>query len=135
MVNIKFYCDQLAKDLEFGDNGFEEISAGVFELYIAENTSIKVNSLGEGFSLSSILADCPTELVENFYKEVLHANLYGFITRNCNLGLSEDGTKLTLSRNINYPADYKEFSEILQDFYNIALLWRDLALNNLKVVK
>jgi hypothetical protein len=135
MTNLRAFCNQLTKDLQFEEDAFKEETPGIFSLPIEENVSIKLESLTDGFSLRCILCDCPKENPEPFLTEIMDANLYGHLTRNCILGLTEDGNQLTLSRSIDYNVDYKEFSEILQDFYNVALFWREQAINNLKLIK
>ena len=65
----------------------------------------------------------------------MEANLFGRLTRHCALGLTPDGNRLTLSHVIDYNIDYKGFSEVLQDFYNMALFWKEQAINNLKSKK
>lgn len=134
MVNLRLYCDQLSKDLQM-EEFIKEEAPGLFSLPIEEDVSIKIGTLPEGFSLHCILCDCPKENPEIFLTEAMNANLFGHITRNCVLGLTEDGNRLTLSRIIDYNIEYKGFSELLQDFYNIALFWREQAINNLKMVK
>lgn len=132
MVNLKAFCDQLSKELQM-ENAIEEEAPGIFTLPIEENVAIKIATTLEGFSLSSILNECPKENADLFLTEVLNANLFGQITRNCVLGLTEDGNQVTLSRMIDYNIDYKGFNELLQDFYNVALFWREQAINNLKL--
>lgn len=133
MVNLRQFCNQLSKDLDMKDEPIMEESPGIFSLPIEEDVSIKIGLLSTGFSLHCILCDCPKENPEIFLTEAMNANLFGHITRNCVLGLTDDGNRLTLSHAIDYNTDYKCFSELLQDFYNIALFWRELAINNLKI--
>lgn len=112
----------------------KEEAPGIFMLPIEEDVSIKIEALPEGFSLFCILGDCPKDNLEIFLTEVMNANLFGHITRNSVLGLTDDGNRVTLSRIIDYNIDYKGFNELLQDFYNIALFWREQAINNLKMI-
>jgi hypothetical protein len=134
MVNVKLFCDQLSKDLEMGDNPIEEEGPGIFSLPIEENVAIKIGTFQEGFTLNCILAALPGNAT-NLLTEVMNANLYGFITRDNVLGLTNDGNQLTLSRTIDYNVSYERFNEVLQDFYNMTLFWRDMVLNNLNTVK
>lgn len=131
MTNINLYCEQLSKDLEM-EEPIKEEAPGVFDLPIEEMVSIKINLENQGFSLFCQLADCPTENIENFYTEILDSNLYGFVTRGNVLGINNQATHLTLSRQVYYDLTYEKFFDILQDFYNMAIFWRKLALNNLK---
>lgn len=106
-----------------------EEAPGIFSLPIEEDVSIKIEALPTGFSLFCDTGNCPQENVELFLTEIMNANLFGQVTRNCVLGLNSDGNRLTVCRSIDYNIDYKEFSELLQDFYNTALFWREQALN------
>lgn len=133
MINLKLFCDQLAKELGL-EEAIQEETPGLFSLPIAEDVTIQMKSIPEGFTLHAALCNCPQENPEFFLTEVMNANLFGHVTRNCVLGLSEDN-RLTLSRAIDYNIDYKGFTELLQDFYNIALFWRDQGINNLKMIK
>ncbi|MBS4166568.1 MULTISPECIES: type III secretion system chaperone [unclassified Neochlamydia] len=132
MVDLKQFCSQLSKDLGLDEDLLQEEAPGIFSLPIEEEVSIKLGTLAEGFSLQCILCDCPKENPEAFLAEIMDANLFGQTTRNCVLGLTEDGNRLTLSRMIDYNLDYKSFNEFLQDFYNVALFWREQALHHLK---
>lgn len=134
MINLKLFCDQLSKDLQLEEGTLKEESPGLFILPIEEDVFIKMEALSQGLSLFCLLAECPKENPELFLTEIMNANLFGHITRNCVLGLTEDGNRLTLSRNIDYNIDYKVFSELLQDFYNVALFWREQANNHLKTL-
>lgn len=134
MINLRQYCNQLSRDLQM-DEPIKEETPGIFDLPIEIDVSIKIEAIAEGFILSCILAECPKENLELFLTEVMDANLYGQTTRNCTLGLSEDGNRLTLAKTIDYNIDYKGFSEVLLDFYNVALFWREQAINNLKILR
>ena len=93
MVNLRQFCDQLSKDLEMGDDPIKEKAPGLFSLPIEEDVSIKIETLPEGFSLHCILGNCPKENLEIFFTEALNAKVFGHTTRNCVLGLTEDGNK------------------------------------------
>ena len=47
------------------------------------------------------------------------AILFGQGTKGAVLGLSEDGSQLTLTQDIDYNAEYKEFRDTLEDFASI----------------
>lgn len=133
MINLRAFCDQLSKELQL-EEPIKEEASGIFSLPIEDEVSIKIEALPNGLSFYCILHECPKENQERFFTEAMNANLFGDITRNCVLGLTEDGNRLTLSYIIHYNIDYKGFSELLQDFYNIALFWREQAINNLKIL-
>lgn len=135
MVNLQQYCHQLSNDLGIAEDPIQEEAPGVYSLPIAEEMTIKMSSQEEGVSFYCILCDCPKVNTDVFFTDVMDGNLYGSITRNNVLGLTEDGNQLTLSRTIDYNIDYKGFNEILQDFYNVALFWREHASAQLKTNK
>lgn len=130
MVNIKQFCDQLSKDLGIENDPIQEESPGIFSLPIEEDVAVKIQATPEGYSLNCILCECPKDNQDIFFAEIMNANLYGLNTRNHVLGLTDDGNRLTLSRAIDYNTDYKGFNDLLQDFCNIALFWREEAMKH-----
>ncbi|MBN9377388.1 MAG: hypothetical protein BGO14_09845 [Chlamydiales bacterium 38-26] len=132
MIPLAQFCKQLSLDLGL-EEPLKEETPGVFNLAVEEDMIIKISTVGEGVSFYAFLCECPKENVELFLTDIMDANLYGYITRNAVLGLSEDGNQLTLSHTIDYNIDYKTFNELLQDFYNVAIFWREQTLNNLNV--
>ena len=61
---------------------------------------------------------------------MLHGNLFGIGTRGAVLGASIDGNLLTLSKEVEYTPDYKEFKDLVEDFINMVDYWREEALKS-----
>lgn len=113
----------LAEDLEIGE--FLTAQAdGSYKLPLEEDLEIDITSLSKGYYLFCNLAPCPKQNQERFYSEALLGNLFGQGTHGAVLGLSDDGNRLVLSRVIDDSIGYKEFKDALEDFINVADLWR-----------
>jgi hypothetical protein len=55
----------------------------------------------------------------------MKANLLGKATANAALGLTNDEKYLTLSTLMPYEVSYKELKEILEEFVNLVIIWRE----------
>lgn len=100
---------------------------GVYNFPVDEGLAVILSEIPYGFALSSTLTKCPKNQEEELYSAALLANLFGNGTDRCLLGLDTEGNQLTLSREIDYNIEYKEFRDILEDFINTAEFWRDEA--------
>lgn len=132
MINLREVCKQLSLDLQL-DEPITEDPAGIFNVFIDVDFTIQIEFMEGGLSFFCILANCPKENVELFLTELMDANLYGQATRNCILGLTAEGDQLTLSQFNDGDLDYKSFGDRLQDFYNVALFWREQAMSPMKI--
>lgn len=127
---LKQFVPQLVKDLELGDMSLASETPGSYVLPLKDNLSIQMTELpSQGFILKCAFAPSPKEKEELFYTQAMLANLFGQGTHEGILGLNGEGTQLTLTRVVDYQADYKEFKEILEDFINTIDLWREEAAN------
>ncbi len=79
---------------------------------------------GEVYLVSCTIAPCPKQNLDAFYTLLLESNLFGQATLGSILGLNEDGSLLTLSLELDYNTNDKEFREKIEDFLNIADFWR-----------
>ncbi|CDZ80874.1 Tir chaperone protein (CesT) [Candidatus Rubidus massiliensis] len=127
-MKTKEHLDKLMKEL---DISFPLRSSDVYEIPI-EGGAALLTLQNPGFILSCELGNAPKRNEENILTQLLHANLFGQMTKEAVLGLSVDGNKIVLSRVIDYDLDYKEFSEIMEDFLNVALFWRKQILTETK---
>jgi hypothetical protein len=101
---------------------------GTYVMPLGEGLAITISTLPyTGFMLSSTLGPFPEKNDEQFFETLLRANLFGDGTRGAVLGLNPEGTKVILTRIIEYRIDYNEFRDIIEDFINVADLWRDEA--------
>lgn len=97
---------------------------GVYSLPLDDNLSVTVSKTSEGILLYCAIAPTPQLKKEQFYEELLLANLFGQGTALAVLGLTEDGKEITLTQYIDREPDYAAFSEMLEDFINTIDFWR-----------
>lgn len=107
------------------DKPIPQDDTGAYVIYMDTDLSFYVTELTPGFALTCEVAACPSEQQEEFYTQMMLANLFGQGTEGAILGLSDDGNTLILSREIEYSADYERFKEILEDYMNAVDFWRD----------
>ncbi|NGX42771.1 MAG: hypothetical protein K940chlam7_01058 [Chlamydiae bacterium] len=117
------FIQKLTKELEIEGALATEVP-GVYALPVDKDLSMTISEIPRGFSLNCILIDCPTEQEEAFYTQTLFANLFGQGTEGCVLGLDAEGKTLTLSREVNYDIEYKDFRDMVEDFMNSIDFWR-----------
>lgn len=126
MVNLNEFMKQLSYEMELEQPLTAQMS-GVYTLPLDENLYIVISTGEEGLSLTSDICKCPTIKREEFLTEMMHANLFGQGTTDAILGLTKNGETITLSRHVKHDIDYKQFSEILEDFINTVDYWADEA--------
>ena len=100
---------------------------GVYNLPFNETLSVAIVDNNPGVQLTCQVAPCPKNEEEALFQEMMLGNLFGQGTQGAVLGLSQDGKALTLSLEIDYNPDYKDFRDLLEDFLNTADFWRDQA--------
>lgn len=123
------FMKQLSVEFEM-EEPFTTEFPGSYTIRLDDDIIININDLGAGgLSLTASLAPCPKEQQEAFFTNAMLANLFGQGTKGAILGLNLEGTKLTLSKVINYEIDYKQFRDIMEDFINTIDFWRDEAMN------
>ena len=89
--------------------------------------SVALRSLEPGIGCYSEVGKCPADGQEAFLQQMMLANLFGQGTQHAVLGLTPDGKTLTLSLEIDYNIEYKDFRDLLEDFLNAADFWRSEA--------
>jgi hypothetical protein len=124
---LEDYIAQLAKELELEGSLASQVP-GVFAFPLEEDLRILITQQSPGFILTCNIISLPSLLQEDFLTRLMLANLFGQGTKGAILGISEDGSLLTLTQKIDYNADYKEFRDLLEDFTNSVDLWREEAL-------
>lgn len=116
---------QFAKDLELEEPLNTDIP-NVYAIPLEDDLAITLSPIDPfGFSIQCEISECPSDELESFYSELLHANLFGQGTKGAILGLNEEKNKLMLTQDIDYDIDYQTFSDIIEDFINTVDLWRD----------
>lgn len=121
-MKLESCIEQLVKEMEL-EAGLATQVPGVFALPIEENFSIIIADRPPGFTLSCKLGPVPTTNQEEAFSRLMLGNLFGQGTKGAVLGISEDSNLLTLTRVVDYNAEYKEFRDILEDFINTVDVW------------
>lgn len=119
---IEGFMRELTKELEI-DFSLKTDIPGIYRLPLDSGLIIHISEIPRGFALSATIADAPNENEETFYENTMHANLFGEGTEGNILGLDESGKLLTLSREVYEQIDYRQFSEIIEDFINALDYW------------
>jgi hypothetical protein len=117
------YIQQLSKELELEDQLRSDVP-GIFALPLEEDVTVMISALAQGFALNCGFSHIPSGRLEDFFERVLLADLFFQGTKGAVLGLNEDGNLLTLSQNVEYQTDYREFRDVLEDFINTIDYWR-----------
>ena len=123
------YIPKLIQDLELGDISMGYGIPGTYTLPLEDNLAINMTDIPSGFILKCNVGPYPKIKEELFATQAMLGNLFGQGTRGAYLGLNGEGTILTLTHVIDYPVDYKEFKETLEDFINTMDFWREEASN------
>jgi hypothetical protein len=116
--------ENLGKNLQMTDS-ISSKSPHSYTLAFDEANVITISEIEEGgYLVYSLLAPCPKQNPEALYTLLLDSNLFGQATHGAVIGLSEEGNNLTLSQELDYNTNDREFKEKLEDFLNIADFWR-----------
>ena len=102
-------------------------AGGAYHIPLDTHTLIKLSESPLGLEYSATVCACPTNELEQFYGHMLNGNLFYQATGGAALGLSDDGKSLTLSRVLEYTADYESFRSALEDFINALDFWQEEA--------
>ncbi len=121
---INKYMEQFAKDLEI-DGTFATEVPGVFQIPIDEGVNVYVTEIPQGFLLKANIVECPKTGQGDFFAELMNANLLGKETHGNILALNEEGDTVILTRDVIHEVNYKDFSFILEDFFNQIDFWRE----------
>lgn len=89
-----------------------------------EEDQVVFYELNPGVALYCEVAKCTPNGQEALFAESMWANLFGQGTQGAVLGLTPDGKLLTLSLEIDYNVEYKDFKNTLEDFLNAVEVWR-----------
>lgn len=126
---LQQFIPRLIHDLELGEMSLSSGVPGIYTLPLEEGVSINMTDIPEGFILKGNVAPYPHVKEELFATQAMLANLFGQGTKGAILGLNGEGTFLTLTLIVDYPVDYKDFKECLEDFINTLDFWREEAMN------
>lgn len=120
------FMRRFSKEVE-ADPPMEPSLPGVYEYLIEEDLAIIIKLNPQGITFSSVLGPYPKNREDEFFAAMMTGNLFGKETFGATLGLEADGQRVVLSRVIESRIDYREFKEILEDFYHIVGFWRKEA--------
>jgi hypothetical protein len=124
---LKKMMEQFAKEMGVEDSFATEVP-GVYQIPIDEGVNVLIQDIPSGFSIKCNIVDCPKTGLAEYFTHIMGANLLGKETNGHVLGLNEEGDLIILSRDIDYDVDYKEFTYILEDFFNQVDFWRQETL-------
>jgi hypothetical protein len=87
--------------------------------------AVTIRELTPGFSLNSLITDCPARKREDLFIYLMMANFLGQGTGGARIGLNADEKVLTLSVGFPYEMNYQHFKESVEDFVNYVVYWRN----------
>ena len=120
--------EKLTQELELDKSLATEVP-GTYAFPLDQGLTVTIFEIPRGFLLKCPVGPAPKVQEELFLTQAMLANLFGQGTRGAVLGLSPEGTILTLSQVVDYTVDYKEFKDIVEDFINSVDFWHEEALS------
>ena len=123
------FIPKLVQDLDIDKSSLISEVPGTYTIPLEDGLSINMTDIPNGYMFKCKIAPFPNTKEELFVVQAMMGNLFGQGTKGAILGANSDGTILTLTHIVDYPADYKEFRESLEDFMNTMDLWREEAQN------
>lgn len=125
---LQQFIPKLVQELELGNLSLASETPGVYVLPLDDDLAIQMSDLpNDGFMLKCNIAPYPQEKEELFVTQAMLANLFGQGTRGAILGLNLEGTQVTLTHIFDYPAEYKDFKNTIEDFINTIDYWKEEA--------
>ena len=121
-MNLEQCMDRLKDEVGI-DSDFPQGERGAYLLPMDEERSVVVTDLNPGIGLFCQVASCPAHEQEDFFTNMLLANLFGQGTEGAILGLDQDAKHLVLRKEITHAVDYEKFAEEIEDFMNAVDLW------------
>ena len=118
---IEGLLEQLAQELEI--KNFASSLPGVYTIPVDETLSITLKEQAGCLNFTAAIGDLPTEKQEEFLMHAMHANLFGQGTTDGYLAISQETSRLTLTRVIDYTIDYRDFKDAVDDFIIACDLW------------
>ncbi len=121
--------EMLIKELEKAwglEQPLSQSGSGAYIIPLDVHLPLSVSQLSSGqIVLSSPFAKVPEKDVEKAYETLLNGNLFGQATNGALLGMSADCEWLTLTKEIGYDIDFKEFKDCVEDFINTVEFWQE----------
>ncbi|MDN3505972.1 MAG: type III secretion system chaperone [Simkaniaceae bacterium] len=123
------YLKELCEDLNL-DTNLKKSELGFYLLPLTDSLAIEVKPLEPGVFFTSPICPCPEAKREEFFIQLMKANLFGQGTMGSTISLKDDENLLTLSRAMPYDMNYGVFKDALEDFANIVEYWREETLRH-----
>lgn len=120
MATLSTLLQQLSQELEIPMPAPD--TKGQYKIVFSD-LEVSLYPLEPGIGMYSPVARCPPDGQEALFQQMMLANLFGQGTAGAVLGLTPDAKTLTLSQEIEYNIEYKDFRDILEDFLNAADFW------------
>jgi hypothetical protein len=92
---------------------------------LTDRIAIDIRDLEPGISLYAQICPCPKERLEELFVRLMRANYLGQETAQNRIGISSDEKLLTLSLGMPYEISYRVFRDVLENFANFVLYWRE----------
>lgn len=126
---LQNFIPRLIHEMELGETTLSSGVPGIYTLPLEDGITINMTDIPNGYIFKCNVGPFPKTKEELFVVQAMLGNLFGQGTKGAVLGLNPDGTILTLTLVVDYPVEYKEFRESLEDFINTMDFWREEALD------
>lgn len=123
------FVKQLGEDLKMSQH-ISSLETGQYKVTFDEDLEVILSRTPtNAYLFKGKIGPFPKIKEEEFLQRVLEANLFGKGTYGGVIGLTEDEKVLTLSQELDYNSNYKEWKEKLEDFLNVIDYWKKETIN------
>ena len=123
---LKDYLQQITLDLDI-DEDINSEQSNEFNLQLDENINVTLIIHDEHkniFTFFSSLGKIPAGDHEEFYVELMSANLFGQGTGGAVLSINSQN-QLVLAQTFSYEINYQDFRDFLEEFVNHVDFWKE----------
>jgi hypothetical protein len=120
---LEHFIQKITNELEISKP--KSVDGKSYELRINQDVSIQLSDLKPGISMYALIRECPERKKEDLFIWLSKANMLGQGTGGARIGLEENEKYLTLLHELPYEVDYKLFKELIEDFVNYLIYWRE----------
>ena len=107
------------------DNPLPMDDPHVATIPLDEDIQIRIEEVPEGYQVACVVCEAPPGEPVELYKEMMTGNLMGQGTEGAWLGLTDDGSGITLMQMWPPKMSYADFSDRVEDLINVIDLWVD----------
>ncbi len=122
---LREYLEQLCRELEIATPKLNEKKWYPFRL--REEIEMTLKDLEPGVAMQAVVCPCPKARKEDLFMFLMRANLLGQGTGGARIGMDADEKSLTLSLGLPYEMNYKIFKEMIEDFVNYLIYWKEMV--------